>query len=104
MRIIVHKIKLKAGVSAAQFEDWVKSTDYRACPDLPSVLSFSVQRASDAANAPFHFFEVIQVSSVEAFERDMKTSLFESLVAGFSKMADVVEELSGERVDPGFRR
>jgi hypothetical protein len=104
MRVIVHKIKLKPGVPSAQFEEWVRNTDYRACSDLPSVAKFSVQRVSDSPNAPYHFFEVIHVTSDEAFARDMQTSLFQGLVAAFSKMADVVEELSGELIEPGFKR
>lgn len=104
MNVIVHKIRLKPGVDPEHFEQWVTSTDYRACPDLPSVLRFGVHRVSADPAAPFHFFEIIHITSHEAFEADMKTPVFAGLVEGFSKMADVVEEISGGLIEPGFLR
>lgn len=100
MEIIVHRIRLHRGVDPARFEAWVREVDYATCPELPSVTGFSVQRAD--AEAPFLFFEVIQVTSREAFERDMATPAFGRLVADFEQMASVVEEFSGERIEPGY--
>lgn len=100
MDIIVHRIRLHRGVDPARFEAWVRDVDYATCPELPSVLAFSVQRAD--AEAPFVFFEIIQVSSREEFERDMRTPAFGRLVADFEQMASVVEEFAGERVEPGY--
>lgn len=100
MDVIVHRIRLNPGVDPARFEAWVREVDYATCPELPSVTAFSVQRAEAAA--PFLFFEVIHVTSREDFERDMKSAAFGRLVADFEQLASVVEELSGERVEPGY--
>ncbi|PJE96357.1 RedY protein [Streptomyces carminius] len=107
MTTIVHRIRLHEGVDPADFEAWVRDTDYAACPELPSVLAFGVQRVvageSGGAAAPVHFFELIEVTSREEFERDMQKEVFRSLVTDFDKMAVVVDELVGERVEPGYR-
>lgn len=100
MDIIVHRIRLHDGADPARFEAWVRDVDYATCPELPSVLAFSVQRAD--AGASFDFFEIIQVTSREEFERDMGTPAFAGLVADFEQMASVVEEFAGSRVEPGY--
>ncbi|MGW2596945.1 RedY protein [Streptomyces klenkii] len=103
MDLIVHRIRLRPGITPGRFEKWVRETDYATCPELPSVLSFSVQRVSGDPSAPVHFFEVIGVRSRAEFERDTAGSAFARLVADFGEMAEVVDELAGVRVEPGYR-
>ncbi|RKS79665.1 REDY-like protein HapK [Actinomadura pelletieri DSM 43383] len=102
MEIIVHAIRLHPGTDPAEFEAWVRNVDYATCPELPSVLAFDVLRVSgeDAGR----YAEVIRVSSVPEFERDMRTEAFQRLVADFSKMAAVIDETAGERLEPGYAR
>ncbi|MCA9537839.1 MAG: hypothetical protein KC620_03060 [Myxococcales bacterium] len=104
MKTIVHRIRLLPGATHAQFESWVRGSDYATCPQLASLLDFHVCRVSDAPDAPFHYIEVIRVDSMEAFEADMKLPAFGKLVEAFSKMAEVVDEISGDLVEPGYRR
>jgi hypothetical protein len=104
MITIVHKIRLHRGASADAFEAWVREHDYATCPDLASLVAFQVHRVSRAPDAPFHYFEVITITSREAFERDMATPAFAKLVARFETMASVTEELTGDAIPPGFRR
>ncbi|MEV6279615.1 hypothetical protein [Nocardia sp. NPDC051832] len=99
MDLIVHLIRLHPGIDPADFETWVRDTDYRTCPQLPSVRSFSVQRTA----TPGQYFEVIQVSSRADFEQDMHTPEFKGLVAAFDTMATVTEEFEGVRIDPGYQ-
>lgn len=103
METIVHKIRLLDIAKAQDFETWVQTTDYAACPQLPSVRAFAVHRVSADPQAPFHYFEVIQVSDLAAFEKDMATPVFDSLVAAFTGMAEVVEEIGGTRLGAGYR-
>lgn len=102
MHVIVHRIRLHEGVDPARFEAWVRESDYRAAADLKSLHSFAVHRTSAAANSPCQYFEVISVTSPEEFERDMRTDTFQRLVAAFDTMASVVDEISGERIEPGY--
>jgi hypothetical protein len=104
MITIVHKIRLKPGIDHERFERWVREVDYAACPDLPSAYGFSVHRASTEPRAAFHYFEVIRIANLEAFERDMATPLFQSLVTVFDQMAEVVEEITGTKLEPGYCR
>lgn len=102
MKIIIHKIKLKDIKLLAQFKEWVLSTDYLACHDLPSVLQFDVIEVSNDPNADFNFIEVIRLSSVEEFEQDMTTALFKSLEERFNEMAEVIEESQGKLIGKGY--
>ncbi|MFF7259373.1 RedY protein [Streptomyces sp. NPDC008159] len=104
MQVIVHRIRLHEGVDPARFESWVRESDYRAAAGLESLHSFAVHRVSTNAhaNAPHEYFEVISVTSAEEFERDMATDTFRRLVAAFDTMASVVDEISGERIEPGY--
>ncbi|HKE13327.1 MAG TPA: hypothetical protein VKB80_00560 [Kofleriaceae bacterium] len=104
MVTLVDKIRLKPGIDPERFERWVRESDYAACPALPSLLSFGVARVTAEPGAPFHYFEVIQVTSAEAFARDMASETFRALVAAFGEMADVVETFQGLRLEPGYAR
>ena len=104
MITIVHKIRLKPGIDSERFERWVREVDYAACPDIPSALGFAVHRASTAPGAPFHYFEVIRIADAAAFDRDMATPMFQRLVADFDQMAEVVEEITGDKLEPGYER
>ena len=102
MQLIVHKIRLHNSSDADAFEAWVIDTDYATCPDLPSVVAFTVQRA--AAGSDFDYFEVVTITDMAAFEADMQTPQFQSLVARFSQLADVVEEITGDQLGDGYNR
>ncbi|MBY6243033.1 hypothetical protein [Methylosinus sp. Sm6] len=102
MEIIIHKIRLLDVGRAPAFEEWVTTEDYAACPDLPSVRQFSVQRVSLDPAAPFHYFEVIAVTSMADFERDMALPAFCRLVDRFSAMAELAEEVIGTRLGAGY--
>ncbi|MFI1757789.1 RedY protein [Streptomyces sp. NPDC020571] len=103
MDVVIHRIRLRDGVDPARFEAWVRDVDYATCPRLPSVRAFGVHRVSTERDAPFHYFESISVTTPDEFSRDMKTEAFQDLVAAFDTMATVVEEMSGELLEPGYQ-
>ncbi|BDD75358.1 RedY protein [Streptomyces violaceoruber] len=103
MDVIIHRIRLHDGVDPARFEAWVRDVDYATCPRLPSVRAFAVHRVSTEQDAPFHYFESISVTGPDEFSRDMKTEAFRDLVTVFDTMATVVEEMSGELLEPGYQ-
>ncbi|MFJ2261661.1 RedY protein [Streptomyces sp. NPDC087844] len=102
MTVIVHRIRLLDGVAPDRFETWVRDVDYATCPELPSVLSFSVQRVH-AGDAPLAYVEIIEVSSLADFEHDMQSPPFRKLVSDFDQMAEVVSETVGDRIGDGYR-
>ncbi|MGW0569326.1 RedY protein [Streptomyces tauricus] len=117
MTVIVHRIRLLDGVAPERFETWVREVDYATCPELPSVLSFSVQRVAgpavdghvgagtvaDTGAGPLAYVEIIEVSSLADFEQDMQSPPFRKLVSDFDQMAEVVSETVGERIGEGYR-
>lgn len=102
MDVIIHRIRLRDGVDPVRFEAWVRQVDYATCPELASLRRFSVQRAATDRSAPFHYFEIIEVTSRDEFERDEKTPAFQRLVDDFEQLAAVVDEMAGERIEPGY--
>ncbi|MFD6286012.1 RedY protein [Streptomyces sp. NPDC060205] len=113
MTIIVHRIRLLDGVAPDRFETWVRDVDYATCPELPSVLSFSVQRVvrggggtedgEAAQDTPPAYVEIIEVSSLADFDHDMQSPPFRKLVSDFDRMAEVVSETVGDRIGDGYR-
>lgn len=115
MTIIIHRIRLHDGVAPIRFETWVRDVDYATCPELPSVVSFNVQRVAEPAprkhtgakggvvDETFHYVEMIEVTSLEDFEHDMQSPPFRKLVSDFDQMAKVVDEAVGERIGDGYR-
>jgi len=103
MTIIVHRIRLLDGVAPDHFEKWVQDVDYATCPELPSVLSFSVQRVVETGADANSYVEIIEVSSLENFEHDMQSPPFRKLVSDFDQMAEVVGETVGDRIGDGYR-
>ncbi|OEV02433.1 RedY protein [Streptomyces oceani] len=102
MDVVVHRIRLHESTDPARFEQWVRDVDYATCPDIPSIRAFGVHRVSTEAAAPFHYFEVISLTSADEFARDMKTEAFRGLEAEFDSMASVIDEVAGTRVEPGY--
>ncbi|MGH3417272.1 MAG: RedY protein [Actinocrinis sp.] len=102
MDVIVHRIRLRPGVSRDRFETWVRERDYAACAELPSVVSFSVQRVAADPAGPAHYFEIIAVRDREQFGRDMESAVFAALAEAFERMAVVVDECAGTRIEPGY--
>lgn len=99
METIVHRIRLLPGTDPASFETWVRDVDYAACPQLSSVVAFTVHRAGSDPGA---YFEIITVHSRTAFEADTRTEAFQCLVADFDTMATVVDEIAGTRIGSGY--
>lgn len=102
METIVHNIRLRPGTDPAEFERWVREVDYPTCSELPSLRGFHVVRISAETDAPAHYLEVIEVTSQEAFAKDMDTPAFAGLVSAFEPMASVVDEVAGQRVGTGY--
>ncbi|GLR11761.1 RedY protein [Chitinimonas prasina] len=102
MLTIIDKIKLKDPAYEDDFVKWVREVDYLTCHELPSVQSFCVHKVMRGADCDF--VETITVSSWKAFEQDMASPQFAGLVARFSQMADVSEQLVCDPIAPGYRK
>ncbi len=99
MITLLDKIKLKDIKYRIDFIKWVKEVDYVACHKLPSVQKFVVHQVN---TSDCDFIEIVHVSSMQAFEEDMQTPVFTSLVSDFSEMAEVTEQIVCEEIPPGY--
>ena len=92
MRIIV-PFNLKPGVDVAEYEAWAKDKDMPAASALPSVKSFTVHKATglfgDPAGAPpYAYFEVLDITDMNAFIKDVSDPEFQAKAAPFQDYAD----------------
>ncbi len=92
MRIIV-LFNLKAGMDAAIYEEWAKSTDIPGANALGSVRSFTVHRATGLfgsdAPSPYQYVEVLDIVGMDPFLADVTTEAFQSTIAAqFGEFAD----------------
>lgn len=91
MRIIC-LFNLKQGVDIAEYEQWAKSRDIPAVNALVSVTSFSVHRATGLfgadAQSPYEYFEIIDITGLDAFVAEVSDPTFAALAAPFQDYAD----------------
>jgi hypothetical protein len=91
MRIVVI-FNLKAGVSAADYENWAKTADIPGVNKLGSVDGFSVHKAtglfgSDEAS-PYQYIEILDINGMDEFVADISTEEFQAMAAPFQEFAD----------------
>ena len=91
MRIIV-LFNLKPGVDPAAYENWARTTDIPGVNALASVKDFQVHRATGVlgseAKSPFAYFEVIDITDMQAFGADAGSEAVQKVAAEFQQFAD----------------
>lgn len=92
MRIIV-PFNLKPGTNVAEYEEWAKTKDVPTASALPSVNSFTIHKATGLfgdpdAKAPYEYFEVLDITDMDAFIRDVSDPEFQAKAAPFQDYAD----------------
>lgn len=90
MRIVV-LFNLKSGVDPAEYEAWVRETDYPGTRGLASVEGFTTYRTKGTLGggaAPYQYVEVIDVVGMDAFMADVATDAVQQLAARFGAFAD----------------
>ena len=92
MRIIV-PFNLKPGTDAAKYEAWAKDKDVPTASALPSVKSFTIHKATGLfgdpeALPPYEYFEILDITDMDAFMRDVSNPEFQAKAAPFQEYAD----------------
>jgi len=91
MTTIVVLFNLKAGVSAAEYEDWARRQDLPNVNGLPSVHNFRVLRSAGLLNgapAPYQYVELIELKSLENFRGEVKSDVMQGVAREFRAYAD----------------
>ncbi len=92
MRIIV-LFNLKPATNVAQYEDWARTRDIPGVNALGSVENFTVHKATGLfgnpeGTPPFQYFEIIDITGMDAFVADISTEEFQAAAAPFQGFAD----------------
>lgn len=91
MRIIV-LFNLKEGVDIGEYEEWAKTRDIPTASALSSVTSFTVHKATglfgSEAPSPYEYFEIIDITGMDAFVADVSDPAFQAMAAPFQDYAD----------------
>lgn len=88
--------KLKPGILAADFEQWVKTIDQPTMRGLGTVSSFQTFRTEALLigdKSPSHnYIEVFEINDFEAFTtKDMASEIVQNIMGSFMEKVDGVE-------------
>jgi hypothetical protein len=68
--------RLRPGVDADAYEEWVRTVDYAAARRIPSILSYRVYRINGPClgdMTPYDYVEVVEITDLEDYRRDIET-------------------------------
>ncbi len=92
MTKIVVLFNLKAGVDAAEYEAWAKTTDLPTVNALDSVDRFDVLRTTGLLMSddqpPYRYVEIIDINDMGAFGADVSTETLQKVAGEFQQFAD----------------
>lgn len=94
MTQIIVLLNLKPGKSAADYEDWARTTDLPTVNALKSVNSFTVLQTTALlgtdAKPPYDYIEIIDVADMDLFGQETATDSMGRVAAEFQAWADPV--------------
>jgi hypothetical protein len=76
MTTVYWLVKLRPGVSADAYQRFVQTVDYPEIPNIASIRSYRSNRVAgslpEGKELPFDFIDVVEVTDLEAYLRDLK--------------------------------
>jgi hypothetical protein len=95
--------KLRPGVDPADYEAWIRRTDYPVARRSPAIRSYDVTRIDgtlDGAGVPtISYLEVIEVTDIEEYRAAGKTPEFVQLLEEWATYVELDEALHGAVID-----
>ncbi len=91
MSTIIVLFNLKAGIDAAAYEHWARTTDLPIVNALPSIAGFEVLRTTGllgGGSAPYQYIEVLRLSDAAGLMNDISTPTMQRVAAEFQTFAD----------------
>ena len=100
--------RLKSGVAANDYETWVQDFDYAKARELPSLRSYQTYRIQapflEAESVPFDYLEVIEVTDLEAYRRELSEHpAAQAIAQEWGDYVELVYSLSGTLIPPDIR-
>ena len=74
MPVVFWFSRLRPGVDAAEYEQWVRDVDYRLAREIPSIRSYRVHRVEGPClgdSVPYDYVEVAEITAIDAYRRDI---------------------------------
>lgn len=101
--------RLKPGVTAADYEKWVREFDYVKAKALSSILSYRVYHLRDSfledGRKPFDYLEVIEVTDLDTYRHQLaEHPAAQAIAEAWGNYVELVHSLSGEFIPPGVSR
>ncbi|WP_298799450.1 hypothetical protein [uncultured Pseudonocardia sp.] len=95
--------KLRPGVDPADYEAWIRATDYPVARASPAILSYDVTRIQgtlDGTGTPsVQYLEVIEVTDIEEYRAVGATPEFVELLEQWATYVELDEALHGTVVE-----
>ncbi len=91
--------KLRDGVDPADYESWVRHTDYPVARSHPAILRYEVTRLEatlDDGSPSFNYLEVLEVVGIDEYREALATPEFKSLLKEWSEFIASSEAVHGE--------
>lgn len=91
MTKIIVLLNLKAGKSAADYENWARTTDLPTVNGLASVSKFQVFQSTGLLGSedkpPYDYIEIIDVADMDKFGEEVSTEAMGRIAAEFQEWA-----------------
>ena len=104
MTNLILRYRLKPGVTAADFEQWVKTVDHPSMRGLSRIQRFDTYRITGmlmGGDKPCDYIEVFEVSDMTGFtSEDLGGTVVQGVMGAFMGFADAPEFMIAEVVDP----
>lgn len=102
MPVVFFLARLKPGVDPAAYERWVREVDYPTARQLPSIVSYTNHRLVGPfrkADVHYDYLEVIQVTDVDAYRRDLTRHELQALRQRLAEFIDPSDNFVGEAIE-----
>lgn len=104
MTNLILRYRLKAGVTPADFEQWVKTVDHPSMRGLARIQRFDTYRITGmlmGGDTPCDYIEIFEVTDMAGFTgEDMGGTTVQAVMGAFMGFADAPEFMIAEVVDP----
>lgn len=66
--------RLREGVTAEEYEQWLREVDYPTADSVPSIISYRTHRIEGPyreAHTDYDYIEVVEVTDIDDYRRDL---------------------------------
>ena len=94
--------KLRDGIDPADYENWVRRTDYPIARSHPAVQRYEVTKLHstlEGGSPSCDYLEVLEVTGIEEYRQALETPQFKQLLGEWSNYIASSEAIHGEVIE-----